>query len=100
MARATEKITVVNPRSQLPSLEFSPMAPRFKSLDGKKVYIVGLTWPYTFQFNEEMYKVLSERFPKTTFILRKKYGAYAEDDPKLWAEIQEQGAGAILGVGH
>ncbi len=93
-------VTVINPRSQLPVLQRTPMAPRLNSLDGKVVYLVALTWPYTFQFNEEMQKVLSERYPKTTFILKKKNGSYGEDDPKLWGEIQEQGHAAILGVGH
>ena len=100
MPKATNKIKIVNPRSQPPALAYSPMAPRFDSLDGKKVYLVGLNWPYTFQLNEEMYKLLSERYPKATFILRKKHGSYAEDDPKLWSEIQEAGGGAILAVGH
>jgi len=100
MSSAVEKVSVINPRSLLPTLEYSSMAPRLNSLDGKKVYIIGLTWPYTFQFNEELYKILSEKYPGTTFILRKKHGSYAEDDPKLWGEIQEQGGAAILAVGH
>jgi hypothetical protein len=100
MTAGKEKITVINPAGQMPSLEQSPMAPRLDSLDGKTVYIVSLTWPYTHQFNEELEKVLSAKFPGTTFILRKKNGAYAEDDPRLWGEIQEQGHAAILGVGH
>jgi hypothetical protein len=47
-----------------------------------------------------MYKILTERYPGTTFILKKKNGSYGEDDPKLWGEIQEHGDAAIMGVGH
>lgn len=100
MSENSEKITVINPAGQLPSLEYSPMASRLDSMKDKAVYIVSLTWPYTHQFNEELQKVLSAKFPETTFILRKKNGAYAEDDPRLWSEIQEQGNAAILSVGH
>jgi hypothetical protein len=100
MQRTTETITVINPAGRLPSLEYSPMAPRLDSLNGKTVYIVSLTWPYTHQFNEELQKVLSIKFPESTFILKKKNGAYAEDDPRLWSEIQENGHAAIVGIGH
>ena len=100
MTPVKAKISVVNPRSQLPALEQSPMAPRLNSLDGKTVYIVDVRWPYTHQFLEELYNVLSERYPGTNFVLREKTGSYGEDDPKLWAEIQERGNAAIVGVGH
>jgi hypothetical protein len=100
MKELQEKFTVINPAGQLPALEQSPMAPRLDSLKGKTVYIVSLTWPYTHQFMEVLRKILSGTFPETTFILRKKNGLYAEDDPRLWGEIQEQGQAAILGIGH
>ncbi len=100
MPTAVKKMSVINPVGQLPSLDQSPMAPRLDSLEGKTVYIVSLTWPYTHQFNEELEKVLRERFPDTIFVLKKKNGGYAEDDPRLWGEIQERGQAAILGVGH
>jgi hypothetical protein len=100
MRKTKETITVINPEGQPPSLERSPMARRLDTLAGKTVYIVSLTWPYTHQFSEELRSVLSRRYPDTIFILKKKNGSYAEDDPKLWGEIQERGDGAILGIGH
>jgi hypothetical protein len=93
-------ITVVNPRGQFPALQQAPMALRLDSLDKKTIYIVDVRWPYTHQFAEEMCHVLSERYPNTKFIVMEKTGSYMEDDSKLWAEIQEQGNGAILTVGH
>ncbi len=95
-----DKITVINPAGRLPSLAYSPMAPRLDSLKGKTIYLVSLTWPYTHQFMEELQKALSSRFPESTFILKKKNGGYAEDDPRLWSEIQENGNAAIVGIGH
>jgi len=95
-----EKISVIDPRGQQPLLRQTPMTPRLNSLDGKTVYLVHLNWPHTFQFTEELWKVLSARFPRTKFVLKKKMGAYAQDDPQLWGEIQEKGNAAIVSVGH
>jgi len=96
-----DKIVVVDPRGQQPlDLRQTPMAPRLDSLDGKTIYIVDVRWPFTHPFSEEMYSVLSARYPKTKFILRDKHGSYFDDDPDLWAEIQEQGDAAIMEVGH
>lgn len=96
-----EKIVVVDPRGQPPlDLRQTPMAPRLDSLDGKTIYIVDVRWPFTHPFSEEMYSVLSERYPNTKFVLRDKYGSYFDDDPRLWAEIQEKGDAMIMAVGH
>ncbi|MBN1190496.1 MAG: hypothetical protein JXA46_12140 [Dehalococcoidales bacterium] len=95
-----EKVSVLDPRGQAPLLRRTPMTERLDSLDDKTVYIVHVNWPHTFQFTDELHKVLSGKFPKTTFILKRKLGPYAQDDPKLWAEIQEKGNAAIVSVGH
>ena len=94
------KISVLNPMGQPPAIVGTPMAPRFTTLDGKTIYIVDIGFTDTHQLLTEMQKVLSERYPKTTWIVRDKAGVYASDDPKLWAEIKEKGAGMIIGVGH
>ena len=95
-----EKITVLDPRGQAPLLRQTPMTSRLDSLEGKTVYLVHLNWPHTFQFTEELYNALSARFPRARFILKQKMGAYAQDDPALWSEIQEKGNAAIVSVGH
>ena len=100
MSNHTNKITVLDPRGQSPLLRQTPMTPRIDSLEGQTVYLVHLNWPHTFPFTDELHKVLSTRYPKTKFILKRKKGAYAEDDPKLWAEIQDNGNAAIVSVGH
>lgn len=96
-----EKVVVVNPRGQQPlDLRQTPMAPRLDSIDGKTIYIVDVRWPFTHQFSEVMCRLLSERYPNTNFVLRDKHGSYFDDDPELWAEIQEHGDAAIVEVGH
>jgi hypothetical protein len=101
LSRAQEpKIAVLNPMGQPPAIARVPMAPRFTTLEGKTIYIVDIGFTDTHQLFTEMQKLLSEKFPKTTFIVRTKIGTYFEDDPKLWAEIKEKGGGMIMGVGH
>ena len=100
-AQAQEtKITVLNPLGQPPAITRVPMAPRITSLDGKTIYIVDINFTDTHQLFTEMQKLLSERYPKTTWVVRTKTGTYFEDDPKLWAEIKANGSGMIMGVGH
>ena len=99
--RAEEaKITVLSPLGQPPAITRVPMAPRLDTLDGKTIYIVDIGFVNTHQFFTEMQKLLSAKYPKTTFIVRTKIGTYFDDDPKLWAEIKEKGHGMIMGVGH
>ena len=94
------QITVLNPMGQPPPIARVPMAPRFTTLEGKTIYIVDVGFTDTHQLFTEMQKLLSEKYPNTTFIVRTKIGTYFEDDPKLWAEIKEKGGGMIMGVGH
>jgi hypothetical protein len=94
------KITVLNPLGQPPTIARVPMAPRLDSLDGKTIYIVDIGFTDTHQFLTEMQKLLSARYPKTTWIVRNKVGTYFDDDKTLWAEIKEKGHGMIMGVGH
>jgi hypothetical protein len=100
MTTSGAKIKVVDPRGQPPTLRQIAMAARLDSLKGKTVYIVDINWPYTHQFNEELQKVMAEKFPETRFILKDKAGTYFSDDPDLWAEIKEKGDAMILGVGQ
>jgi hypothetical protein len=94
------KITVLNPLGQPPVIKRVPMAPRISNLEGKTVYIVDIGFTDTHQFLAEMQKLLSAKYPKTTWIVRTKIGTYFEDDKKLWAEIKEKGHGMIMAVGH
>jgi hypothetical protein len=94
------KITVLNPRGIQPQIRRIPMAPRPATLDGKTIYVVDTRYPRTREFVEELFNVLKEKYPKTNWVLRDKFGGYVDDDPKLWAEIKEKGHGMIMTVGH
>ena len=94
------KITVLSPLGQPPPIERVPMATRIDNLEGKTIYIVDVGFTDTHQLFTEMQKLLSERYPKTKWEVRIKTGTYFDDDPKLWAEIKENGHGMIMGVGH
>ncbi len=94
------RITVMNPRGILPQIRRIPMAARPATLDGKTIYIVDTRYPRTREFVEALFQVLKEKYPKTNWVLRDKFGGYIDDDPKLWAEIKEKGHGIIMTVGH
>jgi hypothetical protein len=94
------KITVMNPRGIKPPIRRIPMASRPKTLDGKTIYIVDTRYPRTGEFVEELFQVLKEKYPKTTWVFKDKYGGYMDDDPALWAEIKAKGHGMVMAVGH
>ena len=94
------KITVMNPRGMQPEIRKIPMAPRPATLDGRTVYIVDTKYPNTKPFVEALFEALKAKYPKTTWVLREKYAGYMDDDPKLWKEIKDKEAGAIVLLGH
>ena len=93
------KVTVMNPLGIQPPIRLIPMPERV-SLEGKTVYIVDTKYANTRPFINELHKILQERYPKTTWVLRDKIGMYMDDDPKLWDEIKAKGAAAIVAIGH
>lgn len=98
-AAEESKITVLNPRGNPPPIRLVPMAPRLDTLNGKTIYVINIGFGETFL--PEVQKVLSEKYPQTKWIFKRKGGRdYFDDDPKLWAEIKEKGHGVIMGVGH
>ena len=92
--------TVLNPVGSPSPTPLIPMAPRLDTLDGKTIYIVDVMYPLTHQLFEEIQKVFSEKYPKTTWVVKSKAGTYFDDDPKLWEEIKAKAQGMIIGVGH
>ena len=94
------KIVVMNPRGIKPEIRKIPMAPRPATLDGKTVYIVDTKYPNTKPFVEELSAALKAKYPETTWVVKDKFAGYMDDDPKLWKEIKEKCAGAIVLLGH
>jgi hypothetical protein len=92
------KVSIINPRGALPSIRLVPMAPRLDTLDGKTVYLIAAS--FAVPLMPELEKILTERYPKTTWVLKNKPGSYFDDDPKLWAEAKEKSSAVIMGVGH
>jgi hypothetical protein len=100
LAANEAKIVVMNPRGIQPEIRKIPMAPRPATLVGKTVYIVDTKYPNTKPFVKALHEALKSKYPKTTWVLRDKFAGYMDDDPKLWNEIKEKGAGAIVLLGH
>jgi hypothetical protein len=94
------KISVLSPRGTAPPIELIPMAPRLDTLEGKTIYLAGINFRPLHQGLVEIHRILTERYPKTTFILKVKEGSYFVNDQKLWDEIKEKADGAIIGVGQ
>jgi hypothetical protein len=95
-----DKLTVMNPRGIKPAIRRIPMADRPETLEGKTIYLVDSRFPRTRAFVEEMFKVFTEKYPRTNWVFRDKFGGYMDDDPDLWDEIKEKGDGMIMTVGH
>jgi hypothetical protein len=99
-AAVDEKVVVFNPRGIQPDIRKIPMAMRSPSLDGQTVYVVDIKYAMTRPFVNELMAALKAKYPSTNWVLKEKTGMYMDDDPKLWAEIKEKAAGAIVLVGH
>jgi hypothetical protein len=99
-AAEQSKIYVLNPSGQPPERAVKPMAPRLDSLEGKKIYVVSINFPYTSDFIQELAIALQQEYPQAEWIYTLKYGAYGTDDPALWQEIKENGDAMVMAVGH
>ena len=97
---STAKLVVFDPRGTPSPITLVPMAKRLDTLDDKTIYVVDINYPYTDVFCKEVTKILQEKYPKTTWIYRSKYGTYAQDDPDTWDLIQAKGHGMVVLVGH
>jgi len=96
----TIKVEGLNPRGMPPSVQFAPMAPRLSTLDGKTIYLVSDGFPGADHFLDQIAIWFKKNMPSVTTVYRLKAGAFADDDPKLWAEIKAKGNGVIMAIGH
>jgi len=94
------KVVGVNPRGVPPPITLIPMAERLPTLDGKTVYLVDTGFHGSDALLAQVAGWYSRNMPSVTTVFRRKAGPYAEDDPKLWAEIKENGNAVIMAVGH
>ena len=94
------KIEALNPKGIPPAIQLVPMAPRLKSLDGKTVYLVSDGFPGADHFLAQVGLWFKKNMPSVTTEYRLKSGAFADDDPKLNAEIKARGNAVIMAIGH
>ena len=94
------KLTVLNPRGLPPPITLVPMAPRLSTLDGKTVYLVSDGFPGADAFLNQVSIWFKKNMPNVTTVYRLKAGGFADDDPKLNAEIKEKGQAVIMAIGH
>ena len=92
--------TVLNPTGIAPPIERRAMAPRPESLDGKTIYLVDVTFNGGDLFLMEMEKWMKANMPEVNAIYRVKRGAYSQDDPELWREIQSVDGLMVMAIGH
>jgi len=99
-AGAGSKLEVLNPRGIPPPITLIPMAKRLDTLDGKTVYLVSDGFPGADAFLNQISIWFKKNMPSVTTVYRLKAGGFADDDPKLMAEIKEKANGVIMAIGH
>ena len=94
------KIVALNPKGLPPPIQLVPMAKRLDTLDGKTIYLVSDGFPGADHFLAQIAVWFKKNMPGVTTVYRLKAGAFADDDPKLNAEIKANGNAVIMAIGH
>jgi len=94
------KIVGLNPKGNPPPIQLVPMAKRLDTLDGKTIYLVSDGFPGADHFLNQISIWFKKNMPSVTTIYRLKAGQFADDDPKLNAEIKANGNAVIMAIGH
>jgi hypothetical protein len=95
-----EMVTVMNPEGQVEPIELKPLAPRLDTLDGKIIYLVCVNFTATCQYLDAMETVFNEKMPNVNTRVRIKRGNYGSADEELWDEVEAEGDGYVMAVGH
>jgi hypothetical protein len=94
------KIVALNPKGNPPPIQLVAMAKRLDSLDGKTIYLVSDGFPGADHFLKQISIWFEKNMPDVKTLYRLKAGAFADDDPKLNAEIKASGNAVIMAIGH
>jgi hypothetical protein len=97
---ASAKITALNPKGLPPPVQLVPMAPRLASLDGETIFLVSDGFPGADHFLAQVGLWFQKNMPGVKTEYRLKAGQFADDDPKLNAEIKASGNAVIMAIGH
>jgi hypothetical protein len=87
------------PTQNLSSMEGQLMAPRLDTIEGRTVYIVETGFHGAKEFMDQAAAWFARNMPTVKVESRSTQGMIFTDDPALWAEIEERGDAAIVGVG-
>jgi len=94
-------ITVLNPAIESKMVDRIPLPPRLNTLEGKTIYLVDINWggpEAAYSVFEEIQAWFAKNIPSAKIIIKRKYGSYSQDDPKLWKEIAASGNAALIGI--
>lgn len=96
------QITVFNPMGTPPPITLKPQAPRPTTLDGKTVYFLNTGYIGTDRLMTVMMDWFKTNYPKTNIVYKDNTGGVGLEsiNKALWAEIEEKGDAAIVGLGH
>ena len=99
-AIAPAKVTALNPKGLPPPVQLVPMAARLTSLGGKTIFLVSDGFPGADHFLAQIALWFQKNMPSVKTEYRLKAGAFADDDPKLNADIRASGNAVIMAIGH
>ena len=94
----SDKVVVHDPRGYPPKVSGKRLAPRLQSLDGKVVFLVDCLFDNSDVFMEQLQRWFAERMPAVRIRNIKPRESWV-DDPDMRKRIENDGDGAILGVG-
>ncbi|MBN2319084.1 MAG: hypothetical protein JXR49_08400 [Acidobacteria bacterium] len=96
------EITVLNPMGTPPPITLVPQAPRLDTLDGKTIYLINTGYIGTDRFMAEAEKWFKANYPKTNIVYKDNTSgaSLSAVSDALWAEIEEKGDAAVVGLGH
>jgi hypothetical protein len=94
----SDRLTVYDPRGNPPKVTGKRLAPRLESLDGKVVYLVDCLFDNSEAFMTELADWFGIHLPAVETRIIKPRESWV-DDPDMRKRIENDGDGAILGVG-
>ncbi len=94
----SERLAVHDPRGNPPSVTGTRLAPRLESLDGKVIYLVDCLFDNSDTFMRELKDWFGGHLPAVETRIIKPRESWV-DDPDMRNRIENDGDGAILGVG-
>lgn len=96
------QITVLNPMGTPPPVTLKPQAPRLNTLEGKTIYFLNTGYIGTDRLMAEMMSWFKVNYPKTTVVYKDSSNGVSLSalNAAMWAEVEEKGDAAIVGLGH